>query len=348
MFMNSILIAINVIRRLLREITSLGFIFLFPVIAAILATLMFGSPKSIEVAVANLPQQDYGLINFLEEDDRYSLHFINEKNVEESVNNNEVRYGIVFPDTINDTDKIKLVSKKNDEEAFKLKGTIDSYLTAVISGELIDIDKSVNKINDEVMQSKTAIGMMSMFIIMFIGTGMQLLLEDKRLKTFMRSFCAPLKQYELALGHLLANLFLGMIQIGIFLTISTTIFKFNYGTSIINVFIILLIFLITAIGLGIGMIGFINDSGKYNLILTTIAVSLSFIGGAFFPLEYMNDLLKKLANLTPQKWLIDAFVHLADGNSIFYAYTELAVLLLFGLVFFTFGVKSLKLTSTDL
>jgi len=220
-------------------------------------------------------------------------------------------------------------------------------LVAAIGGNPPQVEATAEEEGKQ-HQAKVAIGMISMFIIMFIGTGMQLLIEDKRLKTFMRSFCAPLKEYEMALGHLLANFVLGILQIAVFLLVSILIFKYDFGTSVFNVFFLLVIFLVTAIGLGIGVVGFVKDGEKYNMVVTIIAVTLSFIGGAFFPLEFMNDFIQKLSNLTPQKWLIEAFLKLWEGQSLVNIGSEIFILLLFGLVFFTFGVKTLRLTTEDL
>ncbi|MTI65505.1 MAG: ABC transporter permease, partial [Firmicutes bacterium] len=197
-------------------------------------------------------------------------------------------------------------------------------------------------------QGKTAMGMFMMFVIMFVGNEMALLLEDKKLKTFTRAFTAPLKGYEMALGQLIANTLLGSLQILIFLFFTTVIFKVNWGVSIAYMFLILFIYMITAIGFAIGLAGIIKESEKYNMILMLIALVTSFLGGSFFPLENLNELINKISNFIPQRWVIDAFVKLSEGGTIFDIYTNILVLILFGLVLFTFGIKSLKPNLEDL
>ncbi|MBM7615700.1 ABC transporter permease [Alkaliphilus hydrothermalis] len=345
--MNSILIALNVMRRLLRELTSLGFIFIFPVIAAVLAVLMFGGAEPIKLGLGNIPQNDYGLIDYIEATGKYDVLVVEEGNLQELIEIKKIKCGVVFPHEIGLENKIKLISQKQDEDVINLMGELEGYMAAAIGGNPPQVEVTAEEEGKQ-HQAKVAIGMISMFIIMFIGTGMQLLIEDKRLKTFMRSFCAPLKEYEMALGHLMANFVLGVLQITVFLIVATIIFKYDFGTSILNVFLLLVIFLMTAIGLGIGVVGFVKDGEKYNMVVTIIAVTLSFIGGAFFPIEFMNDFIQKLSNLTPQKWLIEAFLKLWERQSILNIGNEIFILLLFGLVFFTFGVKTLRLTTEDL
>lgn len=348
--MNSIKIAENVIRRLLKEVTATGFVFLFPVLAAIIASLMFGSPKTIEIGLVN-PPTDPAFSAHIEANGKYKIIMIDSSRIEDKVKSGELRFGIVIPLTGVMNEKIKLICIKDSDEAQELRSKIETYYEAINQGKkipMVENSQQSGKYSEEILQSKAAIGMISMFIIMFIGTGMQLLLEDKKSKTFMRTFCAPIRRTELVLGHLIANFILGSVQICIFLLISVFIFQFDFGTSIFNVLIILQLFLITAIGLGIGIVGFIHDASKYNLVITITAVLFSFVGGCFFPLEYMNDFFKKVSNVTPQKWLMEAYLKLSEGMSLLDVATELIIVLLFGVVLFTFGIKTLMPSYEDL
>ncbi len=346
--MNSILIALNIMRRLLREVSAFGFIFLFPILAAVLATLMFGGSSVPVVAIAGVPADDYGLISYLELHKDYDIRLMDAKELEAAIEDNKAAMGLILPDQLHGSDRIKLISEKDGEAVHRLRGLIDGYIGAAVANAPLPKAEQAEKSNDAAQKPKAAIGMVSMFIIMFIGTGLQLLLEDKRQKTFMRSLCAPMHDFELMLGHLIANFILGLVQILIFLSATALVFKFDFGTSMLNVFVLLAVFLLTAIGLGLAVVSFVSDSGRFNMIMTITAVSMSFLGGCFFPLEYMNDFIKKLANITPQKWLMDAFVKLSGGQGIANAQIELLIILLFGVVLFTFGAKTMRPSPEDL
>ena len=345
--MNSLVIMINIFRRLFKEINAFIFLLLFPVMAGVLAVVMF-SNNAVSIAVSNVPENDFGIIKYFE-DSNYIVKITDNFNLENMVIEKQVDIGIIFTENFTqDNLKVKLISLKDDEKVHSLSAMIEGYISALNTGTSPKEVLKIQKINNEIQQPKLAIGMLSMFIILFIGTGMGLLLEDKKRKTFMRTFCTPLKEYEPVLGHLAASFIMGMIQIGIFLTVTTLVLKISWGTSVLNVFLILLIYLITAIGLAIGIAGLVGDQQKYNIILMLIAVSTSFMGGSFFPLELLNDFINKAANFIPQKWLIDAFVKLAQGYKMADIYMNLAILALFGIVMFTFGIKVLKPTNEDI
>jgi ABC-2 type transport system permease protein len=236
---------------------------------------------------------------------------------------------------------------KDDEDVQKLSGRINQYLANAASGKGAVVTNTSQGVDTKTQQSKMALGIFTMFILMFMGTVSILLLEDKNKKTFMRNFCAPIKEREMMFGYLIANTFLGCIQIIIFLSVSTLMLNIKLWTSTLNVFVVLLFFLIASIGFSIGMAGFVNDQQKYNMVMMLFSVTTSFLGG-LLPLDFMDNIFQRISKLIPQKWVMDSYMQLASGKSLFDIRFNLLILLLFGLVFFTFGVKALKPTVEDM
>ncbi len=351
--MNSLVIAGNIIKRLTHELATLGYMILFPVFAAILAYVMFGSTNVIDVGISNIPKNDFGIVEYLQNTKEYNITIVDKNELQEKVLSEKIKIGISFPDNfkelnINSAQKIKLISLKEDETLQKLSGRINQYLSNAASPERAVIANNSQNVNSKIEQSKLSLGILTMFILMFIGTISGSLLEDKNKKTFMRNFCAPIREHEMMLGYLISNTLLGCIQIIIFLCVSTLIFKTEWGTSILNVFIVLLFFMIASIGFTVGIAGFISDQQKFNMVIMLSAVTTSFLGGEMLPVEFMNNIFQKIANFIPQKWVIDSYMKLASGKSLLDIRFNLLILLLFGLVFFTFGVKTLKPTVEDL
>lgn len=353
--MNSIVIASNVIKRILKEINSISFLIVFPILAGILAMAMFGSPKTIEVGVANPPEKNFELVSYIDSKEEYNVTILSKDEIQSKIEKKDIEMGLIFPENYGEdmsnltTNKIKLVSIEDGENVQTLRGNVEKYMASALGGldSSIDLEES-NGVSSKEQQKTTALGMIMMFIIMFVGNGMALLLEDKKLKTFTRTFAAPLKGYEMALGQLMANTLLGTVQISIFLIFTTLVFKMDWGVPVINVFLILFTFMIAAIGFAIGLAGFIKDNEKYNMILMLLALASSFLGGSFFPLEYLSDFIKKISNFIPQKWALESFTTLSGGGSLEEITINLGILLLFGIVLFTFGVKTLKPNPDDL
>ena len=338
--MNSIVIGVNLVKRMLKEINIFAFIFFLPLLAATLGVLMFGESGKINIGIANLPKNDSSIIEYLKDKNKYNIEYLEEEVLEGKLKNKKLLAAVVFPKdfSIEPSNKIKVLTLKDDENVQILKGEIEGYIAGNKPAEG----------EEKYRQGKASMGMLSMFIVMFAGSSIGFLLQDKREKNFMRLFSTPVKEYELVLAHVMASFVLGLLQVTLFLIATTFIFKIQWGISPWFVYVILIAYLITAVGFSVGLVGIIDDEEKYNLVLTLIAIVTSILGGGFFPTDSLNVVIRKISNFTPQKWMVDSYVTLANGGNMNAIMINLLVLLLFGVVFFTFGVKTLKPGERDL
>lgn len=214
----------------------------------------------------------------------------------------------------------------------------------------LDMDLPSHLINakNNIGPQKTSMGFFLLFIMLFSGTCTGLLLEDKKIKTYLRYFSAPIKEYELYLGTFITNLVLGIIQIFFFLLISNYLFKFDWKIPVFHVFLILVSFLLTSIGISICLVGFIKDTKVYTLVNALVSVFTCFFGGAYFSSSLMGENLDRIANLFPQKWAIMAYEKLVDGQQLGDIQQNLLILLLFAAVYFSLGVNGLRPSESDL
>lgn len=346
--MVSIWIAKNIISRLFREIQTYIFLIVFPILSAFIALAMVSSVSSITVGVAGL--EDKEMLEYFQLSDSYEFIEVPEDRINDFVKSGEVDYGIIFPNGLLSSlenglkPTAELVAMNNTAEATELTGFLNGMLGALYTGENQTPDST-----DHVAElTRIGVGIMTMFIIMYIGYGVGVILEDKKEKTFMRSYSAPISSYSMVLGNLLANILLGVIQLLIFILFSTYVLGFDWGISLISLFIILFVYMITVIGLAVGLMGFINDNEKYFAVTTIVATASCMLGGSFFPLEYMNTTLQKIANFLPQKWVMESYDILYLGGSLYDIRTNLIILALFAIALFSFGIKTLKPQEEDL
>ena len=346
--MVSIWIAKNIISRLFREIQTYIFLIVFPILSAFIAMAMVSSISSITVGVAGL--EDKELLEYFQLTDSYEFVQMSESRMNDSIINGDVDYGIIFPDgLLSPLDNglkpsAELVAMNNTTEVIELTGFLNGMLESLYTGEIQTPDNT-----DHVAElTRVGVGIMTMFIIMYIGYGVGVILEDKKERTFMRSYSAPISSYSMVLGNLLANILLGVIQLLIFIVFSTYVLGFDWGISLINLFIVLFVYMIAIIGLAVGLMGFISDNEKYFAVTTIIATASCMLGGSFFPLEYMNSTLQKIANFMPQKWVMESYDILYLGGNLSDIRLNLLILVLFAIALFSFGIKTLKPGEEDL
>lgn len=358
--MNSIIICWNVIKRLVQQKLSFGFLVIFPVLAGLFVVLMMGKAGGTKqiVAVANIDKGVMGveLIQFLNNADMFKIIDIDDKSIEKKIENNDYPCGIIIPEnfTVSIAAKkdtlVRIVEYRPSATGQQVKEMINMYLEGVYSGKPsnMDISKVEEKMSPITDQTRTYFGFLLIMVMMFMGTGIGMILEDKKEKTFMRTFAAPVKEYEMVLGNVLASFLLGLLQVLLYIIVTTLLFNVDWGTSLLNVIIISLIYLISAVGIAIGLAGFITDNQKYSMINLISIVPVSILGGCFFSVKWFPDSIQKIANFIPQKWAMEALEKLAAGSEFSSIWMNLLVLVLFGIVFFTFGVKTLRVGNEDL
>ncbi|MDF2674553.1 MAG: transporter [Clostridiales bacterium] len=358
--MNSFIICWNVIKRLLQQKLSFGFLVIFPVLAGLFVVLMMGKAGGTKqiLAVSNLDKGAIGgeLIQFLDNSNMFKIINIDDNSIEKKVESNEYPCGIILPENftasiaVKEDTLVRIVEYSPSAAGQQAKEMINMYLDGVYSGESVKMD--ISSVEDKMSpisdQTRSYLGFLLIMVMMFMGTGIGMILEDKKEKTFMRIFAAPVREYEMILGNVLASFILGLLQVTLYITVTTLLFKVDWGTSLINVIIISLVYLISAVGISIGMAGFITDNQKYSIINLISIVPVSILGGCFFSAKWFPDSIQKVANFIPQMWAMDAFEKLASGNEFSSIWMNLMVLVLFGIVFFTFGVKTLRVGNEDL
>ncbi|GAA0182503.1 hypothetical protein SH2C18_48720 [Clostridium sediminicola] len=352
--MNSIVIGLNTIKRLLKEISTITFIIILPIMAAFITDIVYKGNINLSIAVSDNGNYDGEFLEFMKDTGKYEINMIEDIELEKSIKNKDFNIGIAFPngfiEDINSEkiNKISIISDKNDSSVKEIGGLIDDYYGMIIKGIPTDEYKTNLVNSNKYIKPQISLGLITMFILMFTGTGIGMLLEDKKAKTFMRIYSTPIRRRDMVFGHLLANFLLGSLQILIFMFVNTTILKFQWGISFINIYLLLLLFLIVSIGISISLVHFTSDNQKHNIMIIIIGVVTSLISGVMIPGIELGGLLGKTAKFTPQYWLAKIYNTLNSGGSFFDAKLDVGILLVFGITLFIFGVNTLTPNEEDL
>ncbi|MDQ2085035.1 ABC transporter permease [Herbivorax sp. ANBcel31] len=350
----SLNIAINNIRRIIREPMALFFLLVFPIIGSSIGIIMVSFYDKVEVAI-NIPlDEGYKLPNTFNNIDKFNLVYYPSDAIEDKINTKEIDVGIVFPEDFEYRLKnqlktnVKIISLKNNANVIHVRMLVEEYIRASTLGtENADIQILRNAVNN-IGGPRLSISFMFMSILVFVGTIMELVLEDKKKKTFTRLFCAPVKNYEFILGTLISVLFLGSLKIYLFLLITKLGFGFDWKTTFGNVFLVLFFFLLSTVGINIGLIGLVRNTKVYLAFNVMVSIFSCFAGGAFLHYDFMGETLEKFSNFFPQKWGITAYEKLVDGYPLDSIVINLLILILFGAVFASIGIKSITPSENNL
>ncbi|MGE7841711.1 ABC transporter permease [Lysinibacillus sp. NPDC093712] len=200
-------------------------------------------------------------------------------------------------------------------------------------GLIVEKQKAVNR---------NSLGFAIMFLMFTLMSSSAVLLGERTEGTWGRLMTTPTSKITILMGYLLAFFMIGWFQFGIIMTISTFVFGVTWG-NIWGVIIFASVLIVTFIGLGLMIGGFVKTVKQQQAIGSLIIISTSMLGGVYWPIDVVGDVLKKISYITPQSWALSGFQELMVGNSnLFGVASQMAILVGFAVVFLSLGLKRLK------
>jgi ABC-2 type transport system permease protein len=339
------------------------------------------SSEKTNVGIVNLDKGLYAnkLVEQLIKQKNLVLNSLGEKDVKASLQDSKVVSVIVidngFSKDIDSGKKITvdLYSDGVNENTLKIKQEVDQYISSLymVSYTAKDIasktDKSENIINNQLfsninnesvavnngltenkptstVQGKLvqSVGFSMMFIMVIIFNTMGTIIEDRKKLLLARTAAFDVKLWEIAVGNLLGTLIVGVIQIIPITLVIAYVYKLPIGFKLLGLFFILLCFILAVIGMAIGLSGIIKDDLNPSLIVATVSFPTCLLGGCLIPQSLMPSFMKSIGYIVPQKWVLAALQELMSGAALDKILFDLVIVLLFGLAFTTFGVKTIR------
>jgi ABC-2 type transport system permease protein len=379
---NILLISGNIIKRAFKNKKELAILLLLPVAAIFITLLYSSSEKAqnISAGVVNLDKGIYGekLKGFVKGLPNIKLVNVNNDNYISALKSSKINIAVVIPENFTDNlksqqfasiyfeSKSKIpvyenvkqeinrfisilytssqLSKEIAPDSNKENEVIDSFVYGSLTSNLSLDYKIINSKDDstKVQSLLSAIGFSIMFIMVLVFTTIGTIMEDKKKLTLARIFTFKVREWEIVAGNLIGSLALGMLQLIPVTIVIKYLFDIKWGIQIFSIFIVLLCFVITTIGLGIGISGIIKNNFHPSLIIATVIFPTSLLGGCLIPESMLPSVIGKIGYAVPQKWVMKAIYEILAGGNYNSVLLYIGIILMFAIAFATFGVKTLK------
>lgn len=185
-------------------------------------------------------------------------------------------------------------------------------------------------------------GMTLMFLMSLVTSSVSLIMADRRGRTMMRMFSAPVRSYEIALGNFLGSFMVGLIQIAAVLALGKWVLRYDYEVPMYLYFLVLAAFMLVSMGIAGTVAGLIRNPNNTGMLNTLILTPSCMLGGCFWPLSIMPDYMQKAANFMPQKWAIQAVDIAAAGGGWDELWLPFAILGLMAVILLAVGSAILR------
>lgn len=225
-----------------------------------------------------------------------------------------------------------------------IKNDIVQEIIQELNSDILTVGtKYINVGTNESYSSKISlIGFTIMFLMILVFTTVGTIIEDKKKLTLARMYVSAVKEWEIIVGNILGSLFLGVIQLITILITIKYIFNITSFTVMSGISLVYLCLLISTIGLGIGISGIIKSNLNIMTINATIITPTCILGGCFIPSSMLPNIMNKIGYIVPQKWAMEAIINIFNGSGINSILLNLFIIIGFGLVFSTFGLKTIR------
>ncbi|SEU14972.1 ABC transporter permease [Paenibacillus sp. NFR01] len=185
-------------------------------------------------------------------------------------------------------------------------------------------------------------GMTLMFLMGLVTTTVSMIMKDRKGRTMMRMFSAPVRAYEIALGNFLGSFFVGIIQIAAVLGLGKGLLHYDYEVPLYLYFLVLVAFILVSMGIASTVAGLVRNPNNAGMLNSLILTPTCMLGGCFWPLSIMPGYMQKVANFVPQKWAIQAVDIAASGGTWAELWRPFAILGLMAAVLLVIGSAILR------
>lgn len=178
-------------------------------------------------------------------------------------------------------------------------------------------------------------------LITFLGASTAFLSERQR-GTLARLLATPTPSWLVLSGKLFSRYLLGVAQCAILLGTGTLLLGVHWG-NVPALALVVLAFAFMGVALGIALATVVRSASAASALATLLAMLLSALGGAWWPLEITPPAYQAVARAVPTSWAMQAFSDIVvHGAGISGILPETGVLLGFALLFLAVGTRTFR------
>lgn len=356
------------LKRLFRQKSNLLFLIVLPLIFMIIAFSGSNGTAPLKVTIIDNDKTTIteGIINTIK--DKVEVNFDGEDTIQDNLINNEIDYAIVIPNgytdsLINGEDPIlKTYEAKEGNTSTVIKSSLNNYINILktfAKNSNGDKDKfydavkyysdgsyklsytSVDKGEGNKSKTDKAMAFIVLNLLFSATAATNIILKDREKNVFTRLFTTPMTRFKYIFQSLLSFLVITFVQITLYFLVFKYVFKFNLGDSPLSLYTLFLIFGIFTISLGVFITTHSKDLRISGTISTLIILPFAMLGGCFWPIDVMPNVLKNISKFVPTTWINNSNSNVLYGASLNNEMTTIALLL--GLSLILLGLSSNKL-----
>ncbi len=154
-----------------------------------------------------------------------------------------------------------------------------------------------------------SVGGWAMMFLLFSLTGSATsLFDEKKTGVVLRLLASPISRTHILWSKYIFNMFLGMMQLMFLFIVGWLLFKIDIFSNLFNLILIVMAASIACTAFGMLLASFCRTPQQANGWGTLLILTMSSIGGAWFPISFMPEYIQFFSKFTIIYWSMDGFL----------------------------------------
>ncbi len=356
------IIFLNNMKRLLRKRLNLVFMIVVPVVLISFISYAGGGSRGIKCGIVDNDNTPFTLALAQSLDGKCSIVKIDEDDVNKKIFGQLLDVVIIMDEGL--TDKIisnedvhvKAVSLQETNLSMPVDLSIENFMNAAANialeagGDKDIFYEGMSAYQNAVLKSESyfvdsegknsvkristsQLGFLVMGMIFLPSLGARIMIEDKQKKVYYRILSGSMKVSDYMLQSLLSFFAMSALQILLIFTFMAGILKMDFGANFPSIIIASLFFSLCSVALGVAINTVSSNMRQSGLITSLLLSPMCMLGGAWWPMEIMPELLQKIALFVPVTWIMKAYEKILQGNNFSGVISEISAIVGFTVLF---------------
>jgi len=219
-------------------------------------------------------------------------------------------------------------------------GTSQNFLNNIVH---IENQQLIGKEVKNPWATRSVGGWGMMFLMFTLTATSSSLFDERRSGVLMRLLTSPVSRTHILWNKYIFNMSLGIIQLLFMFIFGWIMFQIDIFSNFFNLMLIIIAASVACTALGMLIAAFSQTRQQANGLGTLLILSMSAIGGAWFPTSFMPSTIQFFSKLTVVYWSIDGFMEvLWRGVGFISIVPHLAILLGIGAFFNLISVRQFR------
>ncbi len=195
-------------------------------------------------------------------------------------------------------------SDTTDEDTASTKGASDFFKNIV----KLDKEQLVGKEVSNPNATRSVGGWAMMFLLFSITASATSLFDERNSGVTLRILSAPVSRTDILWSKYLYNISLGIIQLLVLFLAGYALFNIDIFSNFGNLFLVIICSSAAATAFGMVLAAFSKTNAQANGLGTFLILTMSAIGGAWFPTFLLPEFIRILSKFTIVYWSVEGFL----------------------------------------